>query len=656
MLRLLRPSYLAVAFMFVSCLTLAGGKPAPKVDADAIRAQFMAAMQRIRQGTPEQPDSPELQAYVIYDYLTAARFRRDLDLKPNDDLDTAVDAFLQAHAGQAVARNLRIDWLTSLANRRRWDWFLQRATDVTTASLICDRLQGRLANGDTQGLAAEALSRWSLPQKQPTECDPVFAWLRQQGLLTPALAESRTRAALAADNSRLAREFVVDVVPAEKAAPLLQWAQLLDSSKAALTTIAANPTASVEPVALVAGFDHLARADSSSALALLPKLVARPDMTPAMQARLQRTAAMGAAYGRDSAAIAAFDALPDSSVDNDVREWRVRAALWAGDYQKALAWINEMPTTLSSQPRWRYWRARSVAATSGSEAAAPLYADLAGLRDFYGYLAADRIHKGYVLNAKASFDDGALQTAMAAQPGLLRAHALFDCGLDDDAGLEWAVVFSSSDNAVKLQAAHLAARWGWYAQSITTLAQVGEFDDVRLRYPRPYSSAIADASKLTQVPPDWILAVMRQESLFRDDAVSRAGARGLMQMTPTTAAAVAKRWHLPLPDREGTFDPPMDVQRGAAHLRDLLDKYGQLGLTLAAYNAGAIPVARWAPTRQMDADVWIENIPYGETRNYVQRIVEHIVAFAWVRDAEPPRLTTLLPPIAPTTFSAQAVQ
>jgi len=72
-------------------------------------------------------------------------------------------------------------------------------------------------------------------------------------------------------------------------------------------------------------------------------------MTPAMQARLQRTAAMGAAYGRDSAAIAAFDVLPDSSVDNDVREWRVRAALWAGDYQKALAWINEMPATLLIQ-------------------------------------------------------------------------------------------------------------------------------------------------------------------------------------------------------------------------------------------------------------------------------------------------------------------
>lgn len=650
--------FAALLILFVTCQAFAGGHlqaAAGVAREDVVRAEFMAAMQRIRQRAAELPDSAALQAYVLHDYLVAARLRRDLELKPSEELDTAAERFLEAHAGQPVARNLRMDWLTSLAARRRWDLFLPRATDITSPSLICDRLQGRLATGDTQGLAAEGLARWSLPQKQPPECDPVFGWLRQQGLLTPALAESRTRAALAADNARLAREFAADL-PADKATPLLQWAQLLDSSKVAVGTVADNPLSSVEPVALLAGFEHLARTDSPSALAVLPKLLGRADMTPAMQARLQRAAALGAAYGRDPAALAAFDAVPDSSVDNDVREWRVRSALWAGNYRKALAWIDELPAALSSQPRWRYWRARAIAATSGTDAAAPLYAELAELRDFYGYLAADRIHRGYVLNAKASLNDEALQSALAAQPGLIRARALFDCNLEDDAGLEWAAVLSGADSATKLQAAHLAARWGWYAQSITTLAQVGEFDDVRLRYPRPYASAIAEASKLTQLPSDWILAVMRQESLFRDDAVSRAGARGLMQMQPSTAAAVARRWHLPPPQRDGTFDPPMDVERGAAHLRDLLDKYGQLGLSLAAYNAGSVPVARWLPGRSMDADVWIENIPYGETRNYVQRIVEHIVAFAWVRDAEPPRLATLLPPITPAAFSAQAVQ
>jgi len=71
-----------------------------------------------------------------------------------------------------------------------------------------------------------------------------------------------------------------------------------------------------------------------------------------------------------------------------------------------------------------------------------------------------------------------------------------------------------------------------------------------------------------------------------------------------------------------------------------------LDLSLAAYNAGPVSVARWLPAESVDADIWIENIPYGETRNYVQHVLEHIVAFAAVRDAEPPRLSSLLQPIS----------
>jgi soluble lytic murein transglycosylase len=169
-----------------------------------------------------------------------------------------------------------------------------------------------------------------------------------------------------------------------------------------------------------------------------------------------------------------------------------------------------------------------------------------------------------------------------------------------------------------------------------------------LRYPRPFLEAVSQAAKLAQLPQDWILAVMRQESLFRKDAVSRADARGLMQMVPATASAVARRWHLSPPGRDGLFDPSIAVPLGGAYLRELLDRYGeQLTLSLAAYDAGPAAVARWLPRKSMDADVWIENIPYNETRAYVQHIAEHIVAFASVRGAEAPRLQILLSDVEP---------
>src|ERR1700753_1760498 len=152
MLRFFRYGLLAAVFMLAASPLLVGGKSVPKIDQAAVQAEFKAAIQRIRQHQPDQPDSPALQSYAVYDYLIVARFRRDLDQKPSDELDAAISAFLEAHAGQPVAKNLRNDWLTSLANRRKWDWFMPRATDVTSPALVCDRLQGKIAAlADTSG-------------------------------------------------------------------------------------------------------------------------------------------------------------------------------------------------------------------------------------------------------------------------------------------------------------------------------------------------------------------------------------------------------------------------------------------------------------------------------------------------------------------------
>jgi soluble lytic murein transglycosylase len=632
----------ALLSIWAACVVASANAPPPPSAAE----EFVAAMRRVRSNAPEPPDSSALKEYPIYEYVIAARLRRDLAASPGEQIDAAIDGFLQAHTGQPVAHALRPQWLASLAERRRWDWFLPRSADLTDPPLICDRLAGRLATGDMDGLADDALVRWSLPQRPPQECAGVFAWLRTQGLLTPALEEARVRAALLAGNAPLARDFLADVAP-QRRTPLLQWLGLLEAPTENLDRLAKAPGVPVEPEALVAGFTRLAHADSAAASDLLPPLLARPDTGPMLQGRLRRAAALGAAYARQPGAIAAFSQLSGDSVDTPVQEWRVRAALWAGDYEKAFEWIEQMPASLATQPRWRYWRARAVGATRGPEAAAGLFAEIAGMRDYYGYLAADQLHRSYDLNIRPSPNDEAAQAALAMEPGMIRAHALIDCGMADEAGAEWNAVLATAKPALKVQAAHLASRWGWYTQTIATLAQADEWADVPLRYPRPYMSEIANASKLTRVPADWILAVMRQESLFRQDAVSRANACGLMQMLPATASLVAVRWHLPAPHRDDLFDPAIAVPLGAAYVRELLDRYGdQLSLGLAAYNAGPAAVARWMPQRSIEADIWIENIPFTETRSYVQHVLEHIVAFAVVRDAEPPRLSALLPPIS----------
>ncbi len=326
----------------------------------------------------------------------------------------------------------------------------------------------------------------------------------------------------------------------------------------------------------------------------------------------------------------------------------MRIALWTGSWPGALAWLDQLTPVAAAEARWSYWRARALEAVADDTAAAPLFKGLAGLRDYYGYLAADRMQLPYNLQARPTPADPAVQSALAKQPGLIRAHELFECGLTDAAGLEWAVALQGAPNAQRIQAAQLAEHWGWYAQAIAQLARADDLDDVALRYPRPYADLVARASAFTEVPEDWLLAVMRQESLFRIDAVSRANARGLMQLKPTTASAVASRWHLALSGPNALFDPATAVTLGAAHLRELLNQYdGRIALALAAYNAGTAPLARWLPGQPMDADIWIENIGYGETRDYIERVLEHIVAFRWARGAPLPRLSSLLPEVVP---------
>src|SRR5271169_6124172 len=340
-------SILRAAMIIALPLAAFGAQPPP--DNPAARQEFVDAMQRVRQRQTDTADPPALKSYAIYEYLVAARLRRDLSMRPGESLDATIDAFLQAHAGRPVAHGLRRDWLANLAQRRRRDWFLPRSLDVAEPALLCDRLEARLAAGDTAEVANNALTLWLQPQKPPPECTAAFAWLRQHGLLTPALVESRARAALAADLPRLAREFAADV-PIGPRAALLQWSDLLESPRSALNILAAHPALPVEAEALASGFEKLTHSDSASALGLLPRLLARDQMTTELKARLMRTAALGAAYDHDPRAIALFDGLPAAAVDSQVQEWRARAAVWIGDYAKARLWIEQMPTSLFLQP------------------------------------------------------------------------------------------------------------------------------------------------------------------------------------------------------------------------------------------------------------------------------------------------------------------
>jgi soluble lytic murein transglycosylase len=156
------------------------------------------------------------------------------------------------------------------------------------------------------------------------------------------------------------------------------------------------------------------------------------------------------------------------------------------------------------------------------------------------------------------------------------------------------------------------------------------------------------AARLAKLDSTLLYGVIRQESLFRADAVSPAGAMGLAQLLPETARHIAREWQQPVPRPTDLLDPAVNVKLAASHLRSLVDRFDdQLVVALAGYNAGPLAADRWLPDQPIDSDVWVENIPYNETREYVQRVLWHTVVFGWLPSGKGQSTESWLAQIAP---------
>ncbi|MBX6746061.1 MAG: lytic transglycosylase domain-containing protein, partial [Acetobacteraceae bacterium] len=165
--------------------------------------------------------------------------------------------------------------------------------------------------------------------------------------------------------------------------------------------------------------------------------------------------------------------------------------------------------------------------------------------------------------------------------------------------------------------------------------------------PTPYGAAPLGPSATPE--PALIHAITRQESNFDPEAVSSSNARGLMQLLPSTAQAVAKRLGLRHQLAMLTSNPAHNIRLGAAYLDQMLARFdGALPLAIAAYNAGPNRVEEWLGTYGDPRTGWIpmldwmELIPFGETRNYVQRVIENMAIYR----AKDPRSAALEHPMA----------
>lgn len=612
---------------------------------DALRAQFTVALQQVQAGVAAtSPDSEALRRYVLYPYLQGARL--GAQLKPAvDGIDGEIAAFVAANVAPPATRDLRRRWLNSLAERGLWsDLLLHYAADAQDQGLVCHRYQARIVTGDTAGLREELAAFWADAPQMPAPCVAPFRWLQEQGAQTPELSERRARKALADGNVELA-EWLIRPLPAATAAPLQQWARLLKDPGKELRAIAADPAQRFEWQAFVAGFSRLARRDSPAAAAVL-RSFDRSRFDAAQYTELASWVGLGMSWDRRPEALDWFRTLPAAVPDERVYEWRVRSALWNGETALASEWLHQQPTAMAADPRWTYWRARSLEKLGRTQQSQSIYRGLVQENGYYSVLSAWRLGEKYRPQAETLPSDAALQKLLEARPEAIRARELHAVGQPAWANAEWNAATRDLDDAGRQQAARVAARWGWHVQAVSTLGQTSARNVLEILYPDPYAPDIRRGAQQVQLPPEWIYGVMRQESLFQPQAQSSANAYGLLQLLLPTAQGVARRWSLPRPTREDLFKPDVNIPLGAAYLREMTDRFdGQFLLTLAAYNAGPNAVPRWLPPSPMDADVWVENVPYNETRGYLQRIIWHIAARGWMSSGKPQDMSGLLVPV-----------
>ncbi|MDH3560067.1 MAG: lytic transglycosylase domain-containing protein, partial [Gammaproteobacteria bacterium] len=336
--------------------------------------------------------------------------------------------------------------------------------------------------------------------------------------------------------------------------------------------------------------------------------------------------------------------------DKSTREWRIRRAIAAQDWDSVLAHIDTLPVDERQTDEWDYWHAYTLEQAGQRLAAMNEYSRLAKERSYYGFLAADYLDWPYKMGDEPLTYDAAAIEQLRQTPGMVRARELYLADLITDARREWAHATREMDNDELKLAALLAREWGWNDRAILTVARTGDYADLKLRFPLDHVEAVHDHARHNRLDPSHVFAVIRQESAFNKDARSPAGALGLMQLMPKTGRVTARKNRIPLSSTRNLLEVEKNIRIGSAYLREVMDRFDDnTVLATAAYNAGPHRVQGWLPETDDESTIsWIANIPFSETRKYVQRVLAYAAIYDWRMDRTITRLEQRMPDILNT--------
>lgn len=619
--------HVSIALLFIACL-LGGGNQAIAVSVSSVktgfeaqRETFLAANSALKKGQlsryrklRSQLNDYPLLPYLEYDYL-----RKRLNRIPA----TRIEKFLQDNQDTPLAERLLGAWLDTLSRQGKWQHYLNYYQADGSTRRECLKRWALYRTGH-KAEALEALEKlWVVGHSQPQSCDRIFAVWQDSGLMTTEQVWQRFELAMQNRHTQLAR-YLVRFLPKDQKRWASLWLRVHNRPQLASVAERFADYHPLRNTILVDAIKRLAYRDLDQAVKSWDILRNQYPFNETQRNTVERTLAMRYALERQPEALGWLASLPEPDVnDTSIGEWRIRSALGQKNWEAVLYEINLLPEDNRDSMCWRYWRARAHEALGQQARAYELYLELAQNRGYYGFLAADRLGKGYRFENQPATVNASDIDYLAHLPGLVRAHELFALGRTVDARREWIFATRSMPEDLLRQAAVIAQDWGWFDRAILTMARTSYRDDLNLRFPLAYHDDVAREAQNNNIDLALAFALIRQESAFTSDARSHAGALGLMQLMPRTASNIAHRIGVKYSGHNGLTNTDTNLKLGMHHLRKVMNRYqNNPVLATAAYNAGEYRVKQWIPAQgTIDADIWTETLPFKETRNYVQNIL-----------------------------------
>lgn len=615
-------------------------------DIDAQRRDFASARQALKAGNVgvfkqrlEGLEAYPLRPYVEYEYLKG----RLANTPP-----ATLRKFIADNQEAPVSEALHRAWLQQLVRRGEWKTFLKEYGAIDDAELNCYRLQHLLKQGDSPGLTEAIDELWLTGNPLPGACDPVFAAWKKAGNMTEDMVWARIRLAMERRNLTLARSLAAHLPPVDSVW-VERWVAVHKDPLKGLRQIAYRVETPIARHIVIHGIARLAQRDPEIAMEEWRKLKERFPALADDEHFVLRVVGIVAAQNHLPSALEWLSALPPDVNDDAVHQWRLRAAIRSGAWKAAAEFLSFLPSPKQNDSQWRYWKARVMEQIGQKKEARALYAELARERSYYGFMAADRLDLAYAFQHASVPVTEAEKAAMAERPGMRMARELFTLGEIGDARRQWNWMMRKLNNRELQIAAVLANEWGWHDRAILTVNKSDHLDDLELRFPLLYRPIVEASARTHNIDPSWMYGVIRQESVFIPDARSSAGALGLMQLLPSTGHFTSRRLKLDVRGTRALLKPENNLRVGAGYLKIVLDQHrGHQTLATAAYNAGPNRIKRWMPEdANMPADVWVETIPFTETRNYVKNVMGFTTVYAHRLGGSDTRLQERMPEVAP---------